>query len=81
MQSGQIRNSLPRIFAWPMVFAALSTFGLVSALLGDDVWDWLSWLTLGLPVVVIAWFWGVRARARRLARDGERFADQIAVKG
>jgi len=43
----------------PIVLAALSALGLVSALLGDGVWDVLSWITLWIPVAVIArhaWF-------------------------
>lgn len=39
----------------PIVLFVLSIFGLLSALLGDDVWDVLSWLTLGIPLVIIAW--------------------------
>jgi hypothetical protein len=43
----------------PMLLAALSAFGLVSALLGDGVWDVLSWITLAVSVAVIVrhvWF-------------------------
>jgi hypothetical protein len=45
----------------PMLLAALSAFGLVSALLGDGVWDVLSWITLAVSVAVIVrhvWFAG-----------------------
>lgn len=38
-----------RIFAWPALIGALSALGLFAALLGDGVWDGLSWLGLGLP--------------------------------
>jgi hypothetical protein len=34
----------------------VTAIGLVSALLGDGVWDGLSWLGLGTPVVVVLWF-------------------------
>ena len=44
------RQSLARIFAVPSVLAVLSAFGLVSALMGDGVWDGLSWLTLAMPI-------------------------------
>ncbi|MFJ4258917.1 MULTISPECIES: DUF4175 domain-containing protein [Pseudomonas] len=41
-----------RIFAWPALIGALSALGLFAALLGDGVWDGLSWLGLGLPAVL-----------------------------
>ncbi len=49
------------VFGVPMILAALSVFGVVSALLGDGVWDVLSWITLSIPVAVIVrhvWFAG-----------------------
>ena len=51
------RLSLRQVFAAPAAIAALSGIGLVSALLGDDIWDVLSWLTLTVPVIVILWCW------------------------
>jgi hypothetical protein len=50
------RQSLWRIFRWPLVLGFLSAVGLVSALLGDGIWDALSWLALSVPVTVVAWF-------------------------
>jgi hypothetical protein len=44
-----------RVFGMPALLAIASAIGLLSALLGDGVWDWLSWLALGAPVAVIAW--------------------------
>ena len=35
------------IWFWPLVMAVLSAAGLLSALLADGVWDWVSVLTLG----------------------------------
>ena len=34
----------------------LSTSGLLSALVSDGWGDWWAWLSLGLPVAVMAWF-------------------------
>ncbi|MEW6143661.1 MAG: hypothetical protein AB1598_01450 [Thermodesulfobacteriota bacterium] len=51
------------VFGIPILLAALSAFGLVSALLGNGIWDMLSWITLGIPVAVIVrhvWFGGSR---------------------
>jgi hypothetical protein len=46
---------LTAIFAIPLVVATLSLIGLVGALLGDGVWDWVGWLGLGASVVVTVW--------------------------
>lgn len=50
------RQTLGQIFAAPMVIGALSVVGLISALVGDGVWDGLSWLTLGVPVALCVYF-------------------------
>jgi hypothetical protein len=57
------RQSLGAIFLVPAVLAVLTCVGLVSALLGDDLWDGLSWLTLSVPIAVVAWYALVRRRA------------------
>jgi xanthosine utilization system XapX-like protein len=43
-------------WGWPIAPAVLSALGLLSALIGDGLWDWVSWLALGLPVAVCCWF-------------------------
>lgn len=48
---------LRRVFGVPLVLAVASVIGLISALVGDDIWDVLSWLTLAVPVAVILWYW------------------------
>ena len=50
------RQTLGQIFATPAVIGVLSVVGLISALVGDGVWDGLSWLTLGVPVALCAFF-------------------------
>lgn len=50
-------GNLRAIFAIPLVLAVVTAIGLVSALLGDGIWNALSWLALGLPVVVVARYW------------------------
>ncbi len=50
-----------QIFLVPAIIAVIVAFGLVSALLGDGVWDALSWLALLLPVMVIAYCWSRRS--------------------
>ncbi|WP_043311042.1 hypothetical protein [Pseudomonas sp. ML96] len=52
-----MRRGLWMIFRWPLVLAVLSLFGLLSALVGDEVYDLLSWLTLGVPLVLLGVVW------------------------
>lgn len=42
-----------RILGVPALLGGLSAVGLLSALLGDGIWDVLSWLTLAIPLMVI----------------------------
>lgn len=67
------RRSLLRVFAIPILLGTLSVVGLLAALLGDDVWDVLSWLALGVPCVVIAWCWfGAGLFGKRDAAQNKR---------
>ncbi|WP_200932619.1 hypothetical protein [Pseudorhodoferax sp. Leaf267] len=52
-----MRASFLRVWGWPIALGLVSGTGLVSALLADGWYDWWSWLGLGLPVMVGAWFW------------------------
>jgi hypothetical protein len=63
-----MQRSAFQVFAVPIVLGVLSAVGLVAALLGDNVWDAVSWLTLGLPCVVMAWFWFGAGRTSRRER-------------
>jgi hypothetical protein len=54
-------QSVRDIFRWPAVIGVLNTVGLLSALLGDGIWDGLSWVVLAIPVVL----YGVFARRGR----------------
>lgn len=47
------RRGLRLIFGVPLALGILSAVGLVAALVGDGVWDTLSWIALGVPVAVI----------------------------
>jgi len=47
-------SDLWRQWGWPIGLAALTVFGLLSALLGEGgIWWWLSWLTLATPLLAI----------------------------
>ena len=56
------KNSVTRVFAWPLVLAIASLIGLLSALIGDAAWDGVSWAMLGAPVLVMAWYGFRRTR-------------------
>ena len=47
--------SISQIWGMPLLMGILSAVGLLSALLGDGVWDMLSWIALVIPVTVILW--------------------------
>ena len=59
------RQSLGDIFLAPVIIAVVSCAGLISALVGDDIWDVLSWLTLSVPVAVAIWYAFRRRRAAK----------------
>ena len=39
-----------KVFSSPLAMGLVSVMGLFSALLGDEAWDVLSWIGLGIPV-------------------------------
>ena len=41
-----------QIWGAPLLLAVLTTIGLVSALLGDGIWDALAWVGLGIPAIL-----------------------------
>lgn len=44
------------IWTIPLGLGAVSLVGLLSALLGDDLLDVISWISLIIPLLVIGWF-------------------------
>ncbi|WP_394781940.1 hypothetical protein [Undibacterium sp.] len=51
-----MNNAFMRLWGWPIALGMLTIIGLVSALLGDGIWDYLSALSLGVPVAVGGWY-------------------------
>lgn len=49
------KNLLSSTWLMPALLFVLSIFGLLSALIGDAAWDVLSWISLGIPLAIIAW--------------------------
>lgn len=52
-----------RMWGAPIILAALTIIGLISALVGDGVWDHVSAVALGVPVLLCLWF-GLRRRTK-----------------
>ncbi len=44
-----------KVYGTATLITVLTLFGLLSALLGDGVWDALSWVFLVIPLAVILW--------------------------
>lgn len=60
-----MRRGLWMIFRWPLLLAALSLFGLIAALVGDEWYNLLSWISLGIPLLLLGVVWGRLLGARR----------------
>ncbi|MYM22229.1 hypothetical protein GTP46_06190 [Duganella sp. FT135W] len=52
-----------RMWGAPIALAVLTLIGLISALVGDGVWDHVSAVALGVPVTLCLWF-GLRRRTK-----------------
>ncbi len=48
--------SSSRIWGMPIAIGIVSTIGLLSAILGDGIWDGLSWIALTIPIAVSLWY-------------------------
>lgn len=48
-------RSFRQIWSVPIALAILSAMGLTSALIGDGLWDVLSWIALGAPIGAVGW--------------------------
>jgi hypothetical protein len=71
MRRGARTHDKAPVAIWPVPIALglISAIGLVAALLGDGWLNVLSWLSLALPLLVIAVYW--RRGATRADRDAE----------
>jgi len=56
------RKTRWQIFAAPTLIALLSLVGLLAALLGNGVFDWVSWVGLAAPLVIVGWAMKTRRR-------------------
>ena len=51
-----MKSNFWKVWGMPVIIGIFSGIGLISALTGDYLWDAVSWLALGFPVVVGFWF-------------------------
>ena len=63
----EVRKSRPSgdwwtVYGGPLVIGVLSTAGLLSALLYEGAGRYFSWLALGAPIALTAWFYARRKR-------------------
>ena len=61
-------NMFGPIWTAPIVLGALTIVGLISALVGDGIWDALSAVTLGIVALVGGWYSLRRPKKRQGAR-------------
>jgi hypothetical protein len=47
-----VAHSVQAIYKWPLVLGLITVAGLLFALLGDGLWDKLSWILLAIPLFV-----------------------------
>ncbi|WP_420135338.1 hypothetical protein [Rhodopseudomonas sp.] len=55
-------HTTAQIFAAPLAIGIITALGLTTALLGDGLWDWMSWIALSLPVAVAMVYWHLGSR-------------------
>ncbi len=72
------RGATLRLWGWPVALAVLTMLGLLSALLGGDLfWYMLSWTALTVPLAVIIRYGapGLAARGRSSGEASRRAPD------
>jgi Fe2+ transport system protein B len=61
-------SRITAIFGVPAVMALITLAGLLTALLGEGIWDALSSVALAVPIVLVLWFGLLRPSPRRWTR-------------
>ncbi len=55
--NSKTENNRLRLWGPPLLVGFISLLGLVCALTGDGFWDTLSWISLGVPVVLMGYYY------------------------
>lgn len=63
-----MKKTFWKVWGTPAIIGILSAIGLFSALTGDGFYDLISWLALGVPVVVTVWFLAKKKKTQRTGR-------------
>jgi hypothetical protein len=58
-----------RVFAAPILLAAATFTGLLAALLWGDFGQYVAWVTVGAPILVVGWVL-VRRRTKKSGQFG-----------
>lgn len=60
--AGPMKENLPfrRVYGIPILLAVVTLSGLLSALVGDGLWDEVSWGILALPLLIFMWYFFLR---------------------
>jgi hypothetical protein len=51
-----MNSAFLKLWGMPILLGLLTTIGLLSALLGDGIWDIVSAFALGVPVIIGLWY-------------------------
>jgi hypothetical protein len=49
-----VKSSLRNVYRIPLALGIVTIIGLLWALLGDGLWDAISWLMLAVPLLLLA---------------------------
>jgi hypothetical protein len=49
-------ESLKTVYRVPLILSIFTVGGLLSALLGDGLWDAFSWVLLAIPISLLSFF-------------------------
>ena len=59
----RVAAAFRKVYRVPLLLSIITLAGLFSALLGDGIWDVLSWLLLSVPILVLGFFlFGLRLK-------------------
>ncbi len=48
-----------KVYGPAIAISVITIYGLFSALLGNGIWDELSWIALAIPLAIVVWKCGI----------------------
>jgi peptidoglycan/LPS O-acetylase OafA/YrhL len=70
-----MRRGKMMVWRWPVLIGVLSLAGLLLALMGDGIWDWMSALLLAVPAalcILYSFDWRGQARKTPVGKDSRK---------